>query len=231
MEEFELEGRVAAKVRGLISPTQTRAILPLPAVLGVVDVVLAKRMHTVIDTISATCSRSFLEASRKGRQILDITFPLTQVLEKGADEFGEAAVAQGDIKQFYDHIQPLKVAKWLSDNGLPWAESLTFLRLHSLPSIRLSVGQSFSKINDRTCGVLTGSRSAVAAGRVPVLDVALRRVHVWNQLAYRTDSRAFALAVFVDNLFSTGRDAWSATSIIDDAAVHLKQHWGLDLGQ
>ena len=140
-------------------------------------------------------------------------------------------MAQADIKQFYDFLQPMKLAKWVCARGLDWATCLTFLRLHCLLSISLSVGQSDCHISGRSCGVMTGTRSAVVAGRIPLIDAAVHRMHYWDQLAFKAGDFPLSMATFVDNLFSTGRDPWSAAAILDDAALFLRDHWELEIGE
>ena len=87
-----------------------------------------------------------------------------------------------------------------------------------------------SEIRGRTIGVLTGSRSAGAAGRIPLLDSAWARSAVWDCVAFRANGVSFSLGTFVDNLFSTGRDPESAVAVIEDAAHYLHREWELDIG-
>ena len=68
------------------------------------------------------------------------------------------------------------------------------------------------------------------AGRVPLLDIAERRMHTWAPLAFKTPNLSFCLGTFVDNLFSTGADPHSAVAILQDAEVWLGQKWRLMYG-
>ena len=115
-------------------------------------------------------------------------------------------------------------------NGFPAATCFVFLRLHTCTSLDIRVGDVSFGVSNRSIGVLTGTRSAAAAGRIPFLDVARIRVKVWSDLAFKTPTRTFALATFVDNLFSTGESIADVVAILDDAGNHLSQRWHLKIG-
>ena len=40
-----------------------------------------------------------------------------EIIEKGLDTFGRAAIAQCDIEKFYDSMRCLRMAKWMVDKG------------------------------------------------------------------------------------------------------------------
>ena len=85
------------------------------------------------------------------------------------------------------------------------------------------------EIGPRSVGVLTGSRSACEIGRVPLLDAAMHRLHVWNELGLQTDTHTFSMATFVDNIFSAADNAQSAVAIVEDVRQWLRQRWRLEL--
>ena len=68
-------------------------------------------------------------------------------------------------------------------------------------------------------------------GRVPVEEIILRRHCVWEQWAFKTDSDVFALATYIDNIFSTGPCADDAVSILRDCEQHLLHFWNLRIGE
>ena len=225
-----VNGHTCAKKKGHILASQTRIILPLPVILAAIDAIIAKYFTAIADKTAENVSANFFECARKKRQILDLVFPLLQVIEKGVDCHGKACVAQSDIRQFYDHLQPLIVHRWVLKQNMPSWVSFAFLRLHTLVPLNIRVGDSHAMIERRTISVLMGTRSAAAAGRIPIIDVASKRAHIWSELAFSTPKRSFALGTFVDNLFSTGTTAEDAITILEDAAVHLKQIWKLHIG-
>ena len=79
--------------------------------------------------------------------------------------------------QYYDNVRPLLLYRWLRQRGAHLGMSMTLLRLHCLPSLRITVGHSVCQIVGRCFGLLTGTRSAAVAGRIPLADVAARRIH------------------------------------------------------
>ena len=99
---------------------------------------------------------------------------------EGADNHDQAGLAQGDIAAYYDSLDALRIARWIETHssndgnaGKSWAAA--FLRLQLLPKVSLSAGGSRTLVLDcRTLGTLTGSRSAVAAGRIPVETTACK---------------------------------------------------------
>ena len=78
---------------------------------------IVSSMFPAIDSI-------FIGAQPK-TQTLDIMHGLQGVIEKGLDSFGQSAVAQMDIKRFYDSIKPLRIYRYLVRNGAdPTVEAL-----------------------------------------------------------------------------------------------------------
>ena len=144
---------------------------------------------------------------------------------------GRAAVAQADIKQYYDNLRPLLIYRCLRQYGVQQGLCSTLLRLHCLPSLCIAVGHSQCEIVGRCFGVLTGTRSAAVMGRIPLADVAMRRMHVWRQLAFRAPGVNCCLGTFVDNLFTAAHDPHSAVEILRDAEVELQQRWRLHFGE
>ena len=144
----------------------------MPIVLGVADVLIARRLNKEIDNFARDIGPEYFECARKGRQIMDLIIPLAQILEKGADTQGKAAIGQSDMKKCYDHIRPIRVFRWCQRQGIDSALSSAFLRLHSCTNLDINVGDAAFFIQRRCIGVLTGTRIAAVAGRIPILDVA-----------------------------------------------------------
>jgi hypothetical protein len=107
----------------------------------------------------------------------------------------------------------------------------TFLRLHLCPQIKMRVASTEVEIPRRSIGVLTGSRSASAAGRIPLLDATRARSTFWKSKCFATDDRKFALASFVDNLLSPATTPKDAIDILEDCESYLKRNWKLQYGE
>lgn len=230
MQSIVIQGSVKAKKPGAVPPSKVRTILPLPVVLSTIDAIVAGHMTIQIDAYAATLPHPFLECARKHRQVLDAVFPLSLVIEKGLDEMSGACIAQSDIKQYYGHLSALKIGRWLARRPGCSGLASTFVRIHSSPQIWLRVGSGTATFSKRCIGVYTASRSAAAAGRIPLLDVAAARVHYWATQCYSRNGCQCALASFVDNLISTGPSPEEAINILEDCASNLASTWELSIG-
>ena len=78
--------------------------------------------------------------------------------------------------------------------------------------------------------MLTGSRTAAAAGRIPPIDVATSRLSHWQTSGLKVHDKTFCMATFVDNLFAVARTHRAAIDILDDCASELHRCWGLAIG-
>ena len=230
-ESLAIKGRIASKVSGPCLPSQTRAVTPLPCILGVIDSFVDAELKKIVDTAAASCGSGFMECAVKRRQILDCTFSLSLHLEKSLDCHGRGAIAGADIKSFYDFIDPLLIYRWLVARPSNIQVAASFLRLHVLPQVELSVGKEVASISCKTLGVFTGTRTAGTAGRIPVLDVASSRMHIWEQLATSYGPVKTCLASFVDNLYTASKDPLDGVALLNDAEQHLQVRWGLTFGR
>ena len=91
-------------------------------------------------------------------------------------------------------------------------------------------GGQAANFTKRTVGMFTGSRSAAAAGRIPLLDIATLRLRHWQQFGLTFKGCSLGLATFVDNLFAIAPTPEAATYILDDCARLLLSRWGLKIG-
>jgi len=230
MSCFNIHGRLYAKSKGAVSASKTRAILPLPSILAIFDSLLCSYWQSEIDRLFPSLPSVFIGAQAH-TQTLDIMHGLQGVIEKGLDLHGLAAIAQMDIKRYYDSIPILRIYRYLVNRGCDAPAAACLLRLHCCPSVTLSWGVASVVIEGRSSGALTGTRTAGLLGRVPVEDVVRQRHHVWEQWAFKTDCDKFALSTYVDNLFSTGQCAEDAVAILRDCEHHLFQCWSLRIGQ
>ena len=139
-------------------------------------------------------------------------------------------MAQADIGKYYDNLVVLRVACWLSHKEDCKDLVTTLVAMHSCPCIQLSVGGELATFKKRAVGMFTGSRSAAAAGRIPLLDVALLRLSHWQKSGLKLKTCTLGMATFVDNLFAIARSPQAAMGILDDCAQYLNSKWGLKIG-
>ena len=229
MESFYVHGKLYGKESKFPSPAKTRAILPLPALLIVVDAIVALQMGELIDT----CCRpplGVMFGARKGTQVLDVAHAAQLHLQKGGDNFGVAGLAQGDIATYYDSLSCLRIAQWLVHHGLPYVWASAFLRVQLLPTVRLSAGHScVFDILCRSFGTLTGSRTANAAGRIPVESAACKLASSWEVDGVKTTCCSVVFASWVDNYYTFGRSLHSALRIAESFEEALSRDWGLHI--
>ena len=229
METLVLHGQAKAK-SGAIPHSKIRTILPMLGILSILDYVVAKRVYLVADAFSEKLPFGFLECAKRHRQCLDIAFPASIVIERSLDKFYQAAISQQDIKQYYESLQPLKVANWIGSVMEKDALAATSLRMHTCPLVVLRSGGYEAAFKSRTGGTFTGSRSAGAVGRIPLLETVHSRMHFWFGFCFKAADKHFALATFVDNLVVPANTPVNASTIQRDIEEHLQRRWGLQLG-
>ena len=83
---------------------------------------------------------------------------------------------------------------------------VAFLQLQLLPQVLLTAGDTVGfAIETRAIGTITGSRSAVAMGRIPIEDVAGSLAASWIPFGAKTDDSVVFFATWVDTYDSFGR--------------------------
>ena len=103
------------------------------------------------------------------------------------------------------------------------------LRLQMLPTVELRIGNASAFFRHRSKGCLTGTRLAFVLGRIPIESTARALFSSISMLGFPTPEWPLVLAVWVDNVFSTGESPSQAISIIEDFAEHVLNDWGLHI--
>ena len=229
MQSFVIEGTIYGKESKCSPVDKTRAILPLPAILTVADALIAMKMNELVDKCCPPPA-GIMFGARKGTQVLDVAHAAQLHLQKAGDNMGIGGLAQGDISTYYDTINCLRISLWMLRNGLDIFWVSCFLRLQLLPQIQLTAGASCHfTIFSRCLGTLTGSRSAVAAGRIPVESVVCSLASTWRPLGVMTNSSVVLFATWVDNYFAFGNSLHNAIHIAESFEDALQQAWGLSI--
>ena len=230
MQSITLRGSVKAKQPGANPASKIRTILPMPCFLALLDHVVAQQIHRAADLFSELLPIGFLECAKKHRQCLDAIFPLSSIIEKSLDNHSKGAVAQQDVKKYCDYLQALKVANWLDMVSNQREFAATLLRIHCCPQMVFHVGQHEVVFRKRIVGMFTGSRSAGAAGRIPMLDMASNRSNVWKQLCFSSHGSHCMQATFVDNLLAPAMSPQNAIALQADVEIYLAKVWQLQIG-
>ena len=111
-------------------------------------------MQPVIASLFPEVDSIFIGAMPQ-TQTLDIMHGLQSVIEKGLDSHSRSAIAQMDIRRYYDSIPLLRIYRYLVAKGCNPADVCWLLRLHYCPRITLCFSQVTADIGERTIGVLT----------------------------------------------------------------------------
>ena len=228
MSQIVVKGHLFGKESSVTSAASTRAILPLPSVMQVLDAVLLDAYENLLSVILPAVPGCFVGA-RPRTQCLDIAHGLQTVIEKGLDNFGAAAVAQADIEKYYDSLPVLRIARWLVSNGTPACHAACLVRHQMCPRIVLRSGTIEFELGNRTVGALTGSRTAGLLGRIPVEAILVDRHAQWEAHGFHKSQGSLTMCTWVDNLFSASDSLEGAISILEDFEYQLEVHWKMKI--
>ena len=228
MSSIVLRGRVYGKESSIAPASSMRAILPQPAVMQVLDVLLPMAVSGLISEVLPPQRDCFIGALPK-TQCLDVAHGLQCIIEKGLDEHGSAALAQSDIEKYYDSLPVLAIMRWLVQKGLHPGTAACLVRHQMCPHVLLACGSSEVAIKGRSIGGLTGSRIAGLLGRIPVESIVAERRGHWRQWAYEAGGDFFCLCTWVDNLFSASASLHGAINILEDFEHQLQSKWRMKI--
>ena len=221
-------GRAFGKKSTLPKRDQTRAILPLGALLGLLDSILNQMLIPIADELTPKDPRIYFGARPK-TQPLQLMHTCHLVIEKGMDRHSHGSVSQGDIEKFYDRLRYTILAEFLCHSGADLALVGAVLRLHACTSVILLVEDCSLQIVGRTRGVLTGSRSSVTLGRLPVEDCFNRCLPKWEQSGFNVGTHSICAGAWVDNIFGFDSGGRKSTTIVDQIDEELQLNWELRL--
>lgn len=150
-------------------------------------------------------------------------------MKKGLDSGSSGAIAQGDIKQYYDHVDPVRCGAWLLERGCCPELVGAAVRHQLMPRVEVAIASSRAEVGDRARGALTGSRVAGALGRVAVRDVMLWVFGSSSHRAFGPPEASVLMCSYVDNILVAGRDAFSARAVLSRVEERLRTRWSLAL--
>ena len=241
---LEISGYCKAKVVGSVTADKIRTIVPLPVPIKIIDMELADMIGGLADFSASGISTGYFEGSRKRRSVLDTTFACRLALERGLDARSRCSIAVADIEKYYDFLQPLKVAQHLEslvsvgsaepmDGSSVLDISVTLLCLHVFPRIALRVGTAVATMPSKNTGMLTGSASSAASGRLPPADMARCLLPNWQSQGLGLQvpgSPGLCLMSYVDNFIAVGATAADNVAVLESAEQFLRSRWNLRFG-
>ena len=224
MKQFSIVGKVKGK-RGQKSALEDlRAILPLTAALQVADAIISSRLNTWIDSKLPTPAGAFV-AARPRTQATEVMLGCHLVMEKALDNRSQGCLAQADVASHYDTLCSVRITRWLLKSGCEPSLAIAALRFQLLPEVILQSGSMQCCIQNRSCGSLTGSRTAGAWGRIPVEATLAKRNSEWQHLGFETCEGRLTMQTYVDNVYVAGESAEAAAIIVEDFGKHLQADW------
>ena len=138
----------------------------------------------------------------RGTQVCDIIHPISLALSIGRDRGGTVAAGQADITAFYDNIDPVLVWRRFEKRMKKEAVWLAIaVRLQLVPIVRFAVGDVILPLRHRTCGSLTGSKTAGSLGRLIVVDSMVKAVSQPSFRGYMSAAGQLTLSSWIDNLY------------------------------
>jgi len=231
-----LSARIHARAHGKTSCcprlSDLRIIMPLSAAMQVLDCLFAQRLHRWFSDTGFSAPGFWIGSLAK-TQPLDIAMGCSQLVERALDDFSRGAICQVDVKQYFDSLDPILVVQWLRRRPpaeINMATLACLLRWQLYPQIIIDAGICKIEVSGRTCGTLTGSRTAGALGRFPI-ELSLREVHQQIQSwAYDLGGGlGWSGASHVDNVFFVSHSAGGAIQASEVFAHQLVSQWRLQI--
>ncbi len=178
-----VEGTAYGKSSSIPECTECRVILPLSAILNLVDFLLAARLQTIIDE-SFLIPAGFLIGAKPGTQCLDIAHAGQLCLEKALDNHSQGAIGTADIRKYYDNLSWPKIVKLLDEREAQRNVLAACLMCQLSVYTTIKVCGNSILILGRSKGGITGSRIAGVGGQVPL-------AHAIESLAGELTPRSF----------------------------------------
>lgn len=195
------------------------------------DVLLSARVQRFITAVLPPEPRLCVGAV-PGSQVLDITHSFQLLWERFADDRSTGGLAQGDIATYYDTLGVLRIARELQSAGLDRGVVQAVVMMQMCTPIHLGIvgmpACGALRVPRRTWGSLTGTRVAGALG--PTATTARELLAAKPSSGIRVEGGGvFALAVYVDNLYTLGTSAGAAAGLLREWASLLERKWALKL--
>jgi hypothetical protein len=172
--------------------------MPMTSLIALADAVLTNRIKQAWKIVLPI---SICIGGAGGMQPSDISHGATLMMEKSMDSHSRGAIACADVERYYDQIPLMTVLEKLEKCGLNKETANAILRLHWKTKIQLAVMGSLAEIGARTRGCLTGSRSAVVLGKVPMEWAIARLVPKWTKANFGWQKNTVVASIYVDNIW------------------------------
>jgi len=225
---FTICARAYGKASSKPKANECRVILPLPPLLQIFDALLSSWIHDTLGCILPS-PPVLWEGAVAGTQCLDIATTCHIGQEKILDSHSQGCVVQADIQRFYDSIDLHKCISFIVERGADPAKALAVILCQLYVPVSVTLLQRTVNLGVRTIGALTGSRTAGAIARIPVIDAMTQCASRILRFSFNLHGATIPVMTWVDNLFWIGRSVRTATGTINHIGQVLETKWGLKL--
>lgn len=209
VKTIAVEARVYGKTSTSPAFEATRSIMPLGALGDVLDALIARSLLGQLDVLWRPMPQ-FFHGARPGTQCMDIAHTIQVAVEKMLDVKSVGAVLQADVARYYDSISVLLCCYKLLKIGVDKGLVAGLCRLQLMPVVILHVLSATARVDQRTNGSITGTRTAGTLGQIPVESVCRDNAQVLSGLGFQAGGSIITAMSWVDNVYALGRTSSSA---------------------
>ena len=201
MSQLGLSGTVKGKERGIVGVEETRGLAAQPCLLELASRVMISRVQEPLDVWSKREGLvGFVMGCGKGAQTRDVSWNLSQALEKGRDRHNDAAVASGDIEKCHDRLAWSAAIRGFLRRGISLSHAAAIFRIMRCPVLQLRVGSCSTRPLERTRSALTGNPLASCIARISVEDSLSLARHEFRSSFELQESMCLDAQSWSDNL-------------------------------
>ncbi|CAK0821201.1 unnamed protein product, partial [Prorocentrum cordatum] len=223
-DAVELEGYSKSKIPGVALPAKIRTVIPHNTILSTCHACVQERVVSITAAWSEAQGLDFLIlGGSKHHQLAEVTFTCNQLVEKSIDRRNAGAMGSMDVANFHDCLCWDSACDIMARRGVPAADAMVLMRLHSRPQVRIRVGNALTDAVVRIRGAFTGARTAAAIAQWVIEDAFVDSA---GSLAGRgwelAEGRFLSAMAWADNLVSFGdsvREAAGVLTIIEEALI------------
>lgn len=169
-----------------------------------------------------------MEAGVRGVGAPHAVLGARSVIEKVLDSPSQGALLQVDVKQYSDHIDPMRCASWMQTRGACPVVAAAAVRHQLLPGALVRCGRHSASVGDRARGSFIGSRTTGALGRI-TCDLHEHVAATCSGRAVGPAGSGVILSTYVDNVLFAAKDDTSAEAVLAVMRQRCDVEWGLEL--
>lgn len=205
-----------------------RGLIPPNTFLRLTDFLLSSSLQNHLLRIIPKIPGVFVGAQRY-TQVRDLGHSLALLVEKGVDDHGCAAMAQGDIARFFDSLSVLRILNWLRVRGVDVTLLAAIARHQLLTGVYVCRAGVRVFLKPRARGGLTGSTTAMILGRIPVESAFADLYPTCALRGFPVQGCRVVFGSWVDNVYCASQHPSDAYKNLLEVFEYLRKFWDLDL--